>query len=83
MIYDAERMSCNRALLLWQEGVDLECPVCGAKLTSIPEGAPRSELPLGLLCPENKQHVYLYGETRAALESVRSVIRGMGKKNPD
>lgn len=80
MIYDPEKMAGTRALRLWQEGVDLTCPICGAELSMIPEGRPRTEMPLGLFCPENKQHVYVYGETRAALESVRSVIRDMAQK---
>ena len=81
MIYDSEKMAGARAFRLWQEGVDLKCPICGAELSVIPEGIPRTQMPLGLLCPENKQHVYVYGEPREALESVRSVIRGMTKNN--
>lgn len=81
MIYDREKMAGARALRLWQEGVDLTCPVCGTELSMIPEGLSRTEMPLGLFCPENKQHVYVYGETRAALESVRSVIRNMPPKD--
>lgn len=80
MIYDHESMTGARALLLWKEGVELTCPVCGAVLSVIPERLPRTEMPLGLFCPESKQHVYFYGETRAALESVRSVIRKMAQK---
>lgn len=80
MIYDHETMAGARAFRLWQEGVELTCPVCGAELSMIPEGRPRTEMPLGLFCPENKQHVYVYGETRAALESVRSVIRKMARE---
>ncbi len=38
-------------------------------------------MPLGLFCPENKQHVFVYGETSAALESVRSVIRHLAQKD--
>lgn len=81
MIYDPEVMAGARALFLWKEGARLTCPVCSAELSAIPEGLPPSEMPLGLFCPENKQHVFVYGETSAALESVRSVIRHLAQKD--
>lgn len=77
MIYDPESMAGLRGLALWQAGVELTCPVCDAVLYTIPEGIPRTRLPLGLFCPSNKAHVSFYGETASALESVRGVIRKM------
>ena len=81
MIYDAKSMAGGTVFRLWQEGVNLECPVCGAVLSAIPEGLPRTALPLGLFCPRNKQHVYMYGESKEALDSVRRVIKEMVQKN--
>lgn len=80
MIYDRDGMQGERGLRLWQQGVDLTCPICGAVLSAIPEGISRDKMPFGLFCPTNKEHVYEYGETRAALESVRSVIRKMAQE---
>lgn len=80
MIYDREKMAGARALRLWQEGIDLTCPICATQLAAIPKGSLRTEIPLGLFCPKNKQHVYFYGESKEALDSVRSVIRGMAKE---
>jgi len=80
VIYDPENMAGLRGLALWQAGVELTCPVCDAVLCSIPEGIPRTQMPLGLFCPSNKAHVSLYGETASALESVRGVIRKMPRR---
>jgi len=77
MIYDSETMAGVRALRLWQEGMELACPVCGAMLAVIPEGVQRPKMPLGMFCPKSKGHVHFYGETRGTLESVRGVIRKM------
>lgn len=71
MIYDHEKMAGMRALRLWQEGVVLSCPVCGAVLSSVPGATPIGIVPFGLVCPVNTKHVYVYGETRKALDSVR------------
>lgn len=77
MIYDHEKMAGMRALRLWQEGVVLTCPACGAVLSPIPEATPIGIMPFGLTCPVNMKHVYVYGETRKALDSIRGVINMM------
>lgn len=71
----ANSISGVEALRLVKEGHELECPICHAKIETIPkewgQGMPLN----GLTCPASQKHFLIYGDDAEVLRQYREAQR--------
>ena len=67
----------HEVLNLLAKGEVLFCPVCNAKLITIPEKLEANKRPLGVVCPTDQKHYLVYGESPESMQEIRRQMRAM------
>lgn len=76
----ADAFSAVEALTAYEGGRELMCPICSARIVSIPVGMPIGSRPMGLECPTNNHHFLIYGESAEAMKKARDGLRRIASK---
>ncbi|MCD5328925.1 hypothetical protein LQR33_14155 [Chromobacterium piscinae] len=71
----ADQLSSADALKHTREGGELFCPVCRAKLRTIPENWKRGAVLRGIECPVSQKHFFILGEDAGAMKEMRARMR--------
>ena len=75
MTNQIKNLSSSEVLNLAAQNEELFCPVCNALLVTIPEKVIEGGRPLGVSCPKDKEHFYIYGEDASRVQTMREEMR--------
>jgi hypothetical protein len=67
----------HEVLNLLAKGEVLFCPVCNARLITIPQKLEANKRPLGVVCPTDQKHYLVYGESPESTQEIRKQMRAM------
>lgn len=80
MTNQIENLSGSEVLNLAAQRKELFCPVCNALLVTIPENVVEGQRPLGVSCPTDKEHFFIYGEDASRVQTMREEMRAFRKQ---
>lgn len=76
----ANQVTGTEALKLFAQGNVLTCPVCSARIVSIPREVAEGSLPLGIECPVSQQHYLVYRDASSTMKQMRERMKSFLQK---
>jgi hypothetical protein len=80
MTNQIKSLSSSEVLNLAAQNEKLFCPICNALLVTIPEKVAEGGRPLGVSCPMDKEHFFVYGEDAFRVQTMREEMRAFREK---
>jgi len=80
MTNQINNLSGSEVLNLAAQKREMFCPVCSARLVTIPLDVAEGSRPLGVTCPNDKEHFFIYSEDASRVQEMRKRMKDFNNK---
>jgi hypothetical protein len=80
MTNQVDNLSGSEVLNLASQKKEMFCPICSVRLVTIPLEVAEGSRPLGVTCPNDKEHFFVYGEDASRVQEMRDRMKAFKKQ---